>query len=189
MRNWDRRCEELERGATTRRSAVLKKGYISSKQSICGGCKMSRADRTCANTSRASIQSLGPDQGNAARTHRPVLTLSCLKKHSILSSLKTLLQETRFWKTLGIFFRATLRPSRGSVTDLRERERERDGQGVTGSLDRRSALPARARAASVTDQSPCSRTGRGTSIHSSHKSSGSMLTKAFHMMVNIQALD
>lgn len=50
---------------------------------------------------------------------RPVLTLSCLKKHSILSSLKTLLQETRFWKTLGIFFKATLRPSRGSVTDLR----------------------------------------------------------------------
>lgn len=50
---------------------------------------------------------------------RPVLTLSCLKKHSILSSLKTLLQETRFWKTLGIFFKATLRPSRGSVTALR----------------------------------------------------------------------
>lgn len=53
------------------------------------------------------------------RRPRPVLTLSCLKKHSILSSLKTLLQETRFWKTLGIFFKATLRPSRGSVTDLR----------------------------------------------------------------------
>lgn len=34
------------------------------------------------------------------------------------SSLKTRLQETRFWKTLGIFLRATFRPSRGSVTDL-----------------------------------------------------------------------
>lgn len=55
---------------------------------------------------------------NTTRGLSPVLTLSCLKKHSILSSLKTLLQETRFWKTLGIFFRATLRPSRGSVTDL-----------------------------------------------------------------------
>lgn len=54
-----------------------------------------------------------------------VITLSCLKKHSILSSLKTLLQETRFWKTLGIFFKATLRPSRGSVTDLTEKSRTR----------------------------------------------------------------
>lgn len=49
-----------------------------------------------------------------------ILTLSCLKKQSILSSLKTRLQDTRFWKTLGIFFRATLLPSRGSVTDLGE---------------------------------------------------------------------
>ena len=56
----------------------------------------------------------------AERLRHHVLTLSCLKKQSIRSSLKTLLQETRFWKTLGIFFKATLRPSRGSVTDLRE---------------------------------------------------------------------
>lgn len=49
-----------------------------------------------------------------------VLTFSCLKKHSIFSSRNTLLQETRFWKTLGIFFRATRFPSLGSVTDLRE---------------------------------------------------------------------
>lgn len=46
------------------------------------------------------------------------LTLSCLKKHNMRSSLKTRLQETRFWKTFGIFLRATFRPSRGSVTDL-----------------------------------------------------------------------
>lgn len=48
-----------------------------------------------------------------------------MKKQSILSSLKTLLQDTRFWKTLGIFFSATFRPSRGSVTDLGDGERER----------------------------------------------------------------
>lgn len=44
--------------------------------------------------------------------------MSCLKKHNMRSSLKTRLQETRFWKTFGIFLRATFRPSRGSVTDL-----------------------------------------------------------------------
>ena len=44
-------------------------------------------------------------------------TLSCLKKHNIFNSRKTLLQETRFWKTLGIFLSATLFPSLGSVTD------------------------------------------------------------------------
>lgn len=86
---------------------------------------MSRADRTCKDTNRSkNIQSL-VQITNTTRPHRPVITLSCLKKHSILSSLKTLLQETRFWKTLGIFFKATLRPSRGSVTDLRETEHHR----------------------------------------------------------------
>lgn len=150
---------------------------------------MSRADRTCTNTSTTSSEPFRSEVQSAARTHRPVITLSCLKKHSILSSLKTLLQETRFWKTLGIFFRATLRPSRGSVTDLRER------RGVTGSLDRqRPALPARAQAGLVTDQwneggVSCSLTGRGSSIHSLYKSSGSRLTRAFRMRVNIQALD
>lgn len=44
--------------------------------------------------------------------------MSCLKKHNMRSSLKTRLQDTRFWKTFGIFLRATFRPSRGSVTDL-----------------------------------------------------------------------
>lgn len=48
------------------------------------------------------------------------LTLSCLKKHNIFNSRKTLLQETRFWKTLGIFLSATLFPSLGSVTDLKK---------------------------------------------------------------------
>lgn len=48
------------------------------------------------------------------------LTLSCLKKHNIFNSRKTLLQETRFWKTLGIFLSATLFPSLGSVTDLQK---------------------------------------------------------------------
>lgn len=47
-------------------------------------------------------------------------TLSCLKKHNIFNSRKTLLQETRFWKTLGIFLSATLFPSLGSVTDLKK---------------------------------------------------------------------
>lgn len=46
------------------------------------------------------------------------LTFSCLKKQSIFNSRNTLLQETRFWKTLGIFLRATRFPSLGSVTDL-----------------------------------------------------------------------
>lgn len=85
---------------------------------------MSSADRTCRQTNRQKKQS---DFGSIYKHHlfvprQPVITLSCLKKHSIRSSLKTLLQETRFWKTLGIFFSATLRPSRGSVTDLRETE-------------------------------------------------------------------
>lgn len=145
-RKWDRRCEEVNeklgmavnadyviidnklKADSDLRSAVfshIKKGYISSKQSICGGCKMSRADRTCKDTNRKkNIQSL-VQITNTTRPHCPVITLSCLKKHSILSSLKTLLQETRFWKTLGIFFKATLRPSRGSVTDLRETEHHR----------------------------------------------------------------
>lgn len=50
-----------------------------------------------------------------------LLTLSCLKKHNIFNSRKTLLQETKFWKTLGIFLSATLFPSRGSVTDLQNK--------------------------------------------------------------------
>lgn len=53
------------------------------------------------------------------------LTFSCLKKQSIFSSRNTLLQETRFWKTLGIFLRATRFPSLGSVTDLRKERRTR----------------------------------------------------------------
>ena len=44
-------------------------------------------------------------------------TLSCLKKIIILSSLKTRLELTRLWKTLGSFLRATRLPSLGSVTD------------------------------------------------------------------------
>lgn len=55
-----------------------------------------------------------------------LLTLSCLKKQSIFSSRKTLLQETRFWKTLGIFLRATRLPSLGSVTDLEAEESSRE---------------------------------------------------------------
>lgn len=80
----------------------------------------------------------GGDGGGGV--HVRVLTLSCLKKHSILSSLKTLLQETRFWKTLGIFFKATLRPSRGSVTDL-----QGGGGGILRRARRRPAW-TRARA-------------------------------------------
>jgi len=48
------------------------------------------------------------------------LTLSCLKWQSILNSRNTLFDETKFWNTLGIFFRATRFPSRGSVTDLKK---------------------------------------------------------------------
>lgn len=59
-------------------------------------------------------------------------TLSCLKKQSIRSSLKTRLHDTRFWKTFGIFFSATFRPSRGSVTDLGSKVRI--GGGVGGSF-------------------------------------------------------
>ncbi len=94
---------------------------------------MSRADKTCTekkkNKNRKTFSPFSSCETSLIscpidhKHHiplRPVLTLSCLKKHSILSSLKTLLQETRFWKTLGIFFKATLRPSRGSVTDLRD---------------------------------------------------------------------
>jgi hypothetical protein len=47
-------------------------------------------------------------------------TFSCLKKHSIFSSRKTLFDETRDWNTFGNFFRATLLPSRGSVTALQQ---------------------------------------------------------------------
>lgn len=47
-----------------------------------------------------------------------LLTLSCLKKQSIFSSLKTRLLLTRLWKTFGSFFKATLLPSLGSVTAL-----------------------------------------------------------------------
>lgn len=64
--------------------------HISLKKSICGGCRMSTADRT----------------------------FSWLKKRSILISLMTRFELTRLWNTCGIFFRATLFPSRGSVTDL-----------------------------------------------------------------------
>lgn len=47
-----------------------------------------------------------------------VLTFSCLKKQSILSSRNTRLEETSDWNTLGSFLSATRRPSRGSVTAL-----------------------------------------------------------------------
>lgn len=64
------------------------------------------------------------------------LTFSCLKKQSIFNSRNTLLQETRFWKTLGIFLRATRFPSLGSVTDLdKEGEEEKEikiSQGLRG---------------------------------------------------------
>lgn len=58
-------------------------------------------------------------------TSQKPLTLSCLKKHNIFNSRKTLLQETRFWKTLGIFLSATLFPSRGSVTDLEKKNNKK----------------------------------------------------------------
>ncbi|KAJ8882396.1 hypothetical protein PR048_014204 [Dryococelus australis] len=41
-------------------------------------------------------------------------------KHSILSSRNTLLEDTSDWKTLGSFLSATLRPSLGSVTALKQ---------------------------------------------------------------------
>ena len=46
------------------------------------------------------------------------LTLSCSKQHSIFSSRKALLADVIFLKILGIFFKATRLPVRGSVTDL-----------------------------------------------------------------------
>lgn len=49
---------------------------------------------------------------------RVLLTFSCLKKHSIFSSRKTRLDETKDWNTFGSFLSATRRPSRGSVTAL-----------------------------------------------------------------------
>ena len=48
------------------------------------------------------------------------LTLSCLNVHSIRSSRYPLLHDVILSNTLGIFFRATLLPLRGSVTDLQE---------------------------------------------------------------------
>lgn len=68
-----------------------KKGYISWKKSKWGGWRISKADKT----------------------------FSCLKKHSIFSSRNTRFEDTRDWKTFGSFFKATLRPSLGSVTALR----------------------------------------------------------------------
>lgn len=50
------------------------------------------------------------------------LTFSCLKKHSIFSSLNTRFDETSDWNTFGSFLSATRRPSRGSVTALWGRE-------------------------------------------------------------------
>jgi len=50
-----------------------------------------------------------------SRAHR---TFSWLKKDSILSSLKTRLEDMRDWNTFGIFFRAARLADRGSVTDL-----------------------------------------------------------------------
>lgn len=58
------------------------------------------------------------------------LTLSCLKKHNILSSRKTRLEETKDWNTLGSFLRATRRPSLGSVTALQSEERESEVRGL-----------------------------------------------------------
>lgn len=65
--------------------------------------------------------------------HCCVLTFSCLKKQSIFSSRNTLLQETRFWKTLGIFLRATRFPSLGSVTDLGEEDKNKVTMSFSGS--------------------------------------------------------
>lgn len=54
------------------------------------------------------------------------------------------MQETRFWKTLGIFLRATRFPSLGSVTDLDEKGREEKkssfGSAVKNSDSRTSNL-------------------------------------------------
>lgn len=52
------------------------------------------------------------------------LTFSCLKKHSIFSSLNTRFDETSDWNTFGSFLSATRLPSRGSVTALWGREEE-----------------------------------------------------------------
>lgn len=54
-----------------------------------------------------------------------MLTFSCLKKQSILSSRNTRLEETSDWNTLGSFLSATRRPSRGSVTALKQQRKEK----------------------------------------------------------------
>lgn len=63
------------------------------------------------------------------QTTGAVLTFSCLKKQSILSSRKTRFEDTSDWKTLGSFFSATRRPSRGSVTALRRKRKEKKTNG------------------------------------------------------------
>lgn len=50
-----------------------------------------------------------------------ILTFSCLKKHNIFNSLKTLFEDTNDWNTFGNFFNATRLPSRGSVTALKKK--------------------------------------------------------------------
>ena len=69
--------------------------YISWKKSMCGGCRISRAEST----------------------------LSCLKKQSIRSSRQTRRADTKDWNTFGNFFSATRFPSRGSVTALYFKEK------------------------------------------------------------------
>ena len=66
-----------------------------------------------------SESSLGAHSFCFVKRRLNFLTLSCLNWHNIRSSLYTRLHDTRFWKTLGIFFNATLLPSLGSVTDLK----------------------------------------------------------------------
>lgn len=89
------------------------KTHISWKKSMCGGCRMSSAERTCA-TRKGKFRNPGRRKLPIKKTS----TLSCLKKQSILSSRKTRLLDTSDWNTFGIFFSATRLPSRGSVTDL-----------------------------------------------------------------------
>lgn len=82
---------------------------------------MSKAERTWQDRRQCSYyKTLNPDEVMSRRTINK-LTFSCLKKHSILSSRKTLLEDTREWKTFGSFLRATRRPSRGSVTALQHK--------------------------------------------------------------------
>lgn len=89
-------------------------------------------------------------QEELARRKKKRRTLSCWNVESILISRKTRLQEARFWKTLGIFLRATLLPLRGSVTDLQLSlvssslsQSRRDAPRQTSRTPRETQKPAR----------------------------------------------